>query len=458
MALNNDRRNRIDEKESRTYEKELTIEVDIQGEDRVTMMELLKKVKEECGIVIACRFKTPKKYELTMQDAGGRDKMMDGIKIRNNIIVSKELSKNELMVSFMSLPAYITDGEIMDKLAAWGVSAVSPIKRRVWPGTDIVEGTRFVKVQFPKDVQSLPYSTRFETLQGMEYFRVIHDKQVKVCRLCIQPGHIIRDCPEFSCFKCHQQGHYARECENGREESEEFFSDPEKDEEEEEEEEGDTTPAEAGEASPPAAAEEAPPAAAEEAPPAETEVVEETPSAERAEVEVASDQQHVARRDGEELQVCQDTVVAHQVSGDAAIGDSMDGVAEEIDSSLEGKIGRVAGVGPSAGPAPPPSDHVSTSRGEPPGKGEPPRSGRGRAEKVRSGVRTRGGSSSGPASGTARERRRREPAQEGQHVPPSTLELDAIFSGDDMDSSPEAINLKRKAGEERRANEKNAKK
>ena len=439
MERNQEERNMNAEKPGRTYNKELTIEVEIQGEERVTMMEMLKKVKEECGTVIACRFKTPKKYELTMQDAEGKDKMMDGMKIRNNIIVSTELSKTELVVSFMSLPAYITDGEILDKLAAWGVSAISPIKRRVWPGTDIVEGTRFVKVRFPKGVQSLPYSTRFETLQGMEYFRVIHDRQVKVCRLCIQPGHIMRDCPEFTCFRCQQQGHYARECENAREDSEEFFSDPEKEEGEKEEEEdggGESAPAEA-------------PAA---------EVVEETPSAEGAEVEVGSGHQHAARREGEEPQEGRGTPVAHQASGVTDIGASMDGVLEEIDSSLEREIVEVVGVGLSAGPAPSPCGHGGTSRGEPPDvKGL--RSGRGRAEKARGGVKTRGGSSSGPAPGSAGGVRRSEPAQDGQQRPPDSLELDAIFSSDEMDSGPEAVSgIKRKAGEERRVNEKNARK
>lgn len=36
-----------------------------------------------------------------------------------------------------------------------------------------------------------------------------------MCRLCIQPGHIVRDCPSFKCFKCGKQGHYVRECNEG---------------------------------------------------------------------------------------------------------------------------------------------------------------------------------------------------------------------------------------------------
>ncbi|CAL8357501.1 unnamed protein product [Gadus morhua 'NCC'] len=37
--------------------------------------------------------------------------------------------------------------------------------------------------------------------------------KVRVCRLCIKPGHIFRECPDFKCFRCQKTGHNARECE-----------------------------------------------------------------------------------------------------------------------------------------------------------------------------------------------------------------------------------------------------
>lgn len=204
-----------DESRRPNYDKRLTVLVEIVGEDRITMMELLKKVREECGVVIGCRYKNPREYELTMKDENGKDKILDGLKIKNSRLMAKEVSNNEMVVSFLNLPTYIQDEEIKGKLTDWGVTAVSTIKRRMWPGTDIADGTRFLKVKFTDTVKSLPYSTKFETLGGTEPFRVIHDKQVKVCRLCIQPGHIVKDCPNFKCFRCGMQGHYVRECNEG---------------------------------------------------------------------------------------------------------------------------------------------------------------------------------------------------------------------------------------------------
>ena len=82
-------------------------------------------------------------------------------------------------------------------------------------GGESGHGTRIVRVKFNEIVQSLPYSTKFNTATGVEFFRVIHDRQMKVCRSCMQPGHILRECPDFTCHNCGCQGHYARECATG---------------------------------------------------------------------------------------------------------------------------------------------------------------------------------------------------------------------------------------------------
>jgi hypothetical protein len=218
-ALEEEGRNGIEnrpetgEGRQKEYGKELTVDVEVEGTAVISMMDILREVAVQCGVVSGCRVRGEKNYEITMKDEVGKRKLLDGVRVKGALVHGREIVNSDMVVSFINLPVYMEDATILARLEEWGVRPISVIKRRKWPGTEIADGTRFLKVRFNEQVRSLPYSTKLETLRGAEYFRVIHDRQVRVCRLCIKPGHIFRECPDFKCFRCQKTGHYARECE-----------------------------------------------------------------------------------------------------------------------------------------------------------------------------------------------------------------------------------------------------
>ena len=66
---------------AKKYERELTAEVEIEGEQSISIMDLLKNIKKECGEVLGCRMKTDKTFEITMKDGVGKTKLTDGIRM-----------------------------------------------------------------------------------------------------------------------------------------------------------------------------------------------------------------------------------------------------------------------------------------------------------------------------------------------------------------------------------------
>ncbi|XP_041374152.1 protein air1-like [Gigantopelta aegis] len=53
---------------------------------------------------------------------------------------------------------------------------------------------------------------KFKTVEGVEYFRVLRDNQLKVCYNCMSDSHVIKDCPDIVCNFCKEKGHYAKNC------------------------------------------------------------------------------------------------------------------------------------------------------------------------------------------------------------------------------------------------------
>ena len=107
------------------------------------------------------------------------------------------------MVSFLNVSYYVPDSEIKEKLEDFGAELITPIRRRMHPGTQIADGTRYVVIRFPQERQSLPYTMKFSTgINSHEYIRVIHDNQQKVCTKCYETGHVFAKCPDNMCYRC----------------------------------------------------------------------------------------------------------------------------------------------------------------------------------------------------------------------------------------------------------------
>ncbi|XP_062846136.1 uncharacterized protein LOC134304832 [Trichomycterus rosablanca] len=202
------------QKQRYEYKKEATIIVDVSNLQEVTATEIIKAINEEIGFgkLLAVRYRQNKEFEATLQTEEDCLKLLDGLMIKGRLCDIRRLCCSEMTVSFLNLPAYLEDKIILDKLLAWGVTPSLPIRRRFYPGTTIADGTRFLKVKFPKEITSLPYSTKIETAEGLQYFRVIHDGQIRLCRLCAGTGHLIKDCPNLVCRECMEQGHFAKYC------------------------------------------------------------------------------------------------------------------------------------------------------------------------------------------------------------------------------------------------------
>lgn len=161
----------------REYKKEATLIINLDTLQKVTAMDLIKAIEERIGFgkLIGLRQRPVNEYELTLENEELCEEMSEGIMINGHLCEVRRLCVTERMVSFLRLPTYISDEEILMKLTNWGVTPILPLRRRFYPGTTVADGTRFIRVKFPKDIASLPYSTKFETEDGPQYCRVIHD-------------------------------------------------------------------------------------------------------------------------------------------------------------------------------------------------------------------------------------------------------------------------------------------
>ncbi|CAG2241714.1 unnamed protein product [Mytilus edulis] len=196
--------------------KEKTVLVDVGDNRNIKAADVIANVEKEVGegTVLACVPKSGNSYELTLTDKDALDLIVDtGFKVNDSNFIPRAIFSRDKVVSFFNVSHYVPDTEIREKLLEFGVILKSPIKRKMHPGTDVANGTRYVVVRFPPERQSLPYTLKLSTgVSSFEYIRVVHDEQKRVCTQCFETSHVYANCPDNICYKCKRFGHLARAC------------------------------------------------------------------------------------------------------------------------------------------------------------------------------------------------------------------------------------------------------
>ena len=198
----------------KNYSKECTIRIEGIQTNHVKAITVIESVEKITGLntVLAVVENDAVSYDVTLNTKDDATKLIQGVEIENTDYNCSLLFSDTTVVSFMKLPSFIKDEEIIERLISKGIKIVSPVYRRAIPGTQVADGTRYMKCIFPPGFVALPWTMPFTVGSVTKYYRVVHNNQTKVCSLCLMPDHIQRDCPHYQCNGCGQQGHSMRKC------------------------------------------------------------------------------------------------------------------------------------------------------------------------------------------------------------------------------------------------------
>ena len=199
----------------RTCRKECAVIVDIQDYKTVSAYAIIKSLEKEKFDVLAVIPQGGNTYEITVgNEQEAKLISNEGITIGDETYECRLLFNDSTVVSFFELPAYISDDDVKSKLTNKGIELLGPLNRNYYPDTDVYNGTRHIRCKFPPNYTSLPYSMKFETVQGSKYYKVKHNNQCKVCFNCDSPDHVLKDCPKVECYRCKGLGHTSKSCPN----------------------------------------------------------------------------------------------------------------------------------------------------------------------------------------------------------------------------------------------------
>lgn len=199
----------------RTFRKECSVKLYNIHTKTYTANSVIEAAERVCGgntILAVVPNDLENTYEITADSEENALKLTNGIRIGEKDFDCTFQFNDIVVVSFMHLPAHITDDEILDKLTDKGCVIMSQVYRHVHAGTQVADGTRYVRVKFPPGMVSLSWSMKFDTGHGEKYFKVVHNNQRSLCNICQSPFHKYRQCPRLICRGCDEQGHKINEC------------------------------------------------------------------------------------------------------------------------------------------------------------------------------------------------------------------------------------------------------
>lgn len=198
----------------KSYKKECTVCVHEIPHFTFKAGRVIEAAETICGentvlAVVPCENNT---FEITTDTEENALKLTNGIEIGGRKFNVTFQFSEIIVVSFLELPAYIEDKDIISKLESKQCEIKSDVYRHVHSNTQVADGTRYVRVKFPPGLVSLPWSVKFDTGRGPRFFRVKHNNQHQLCNMCGDPFHKYRACPRLICAGCDEQGHKLKEC------------------------------------------------------------------------------------------------------------------------------------------------------------------------------------------------------------------------------------------------------
>lgn len=198
----------------KSYSRECTVKIEKINTFVIGERIVIGDIESITGLnsVLAVVKNDNESYDVTMDSKENAMKLIDGLDIAGREYQCNMLYSDVTVVSIMKLPSFVKDEEIIQKLKSKGVNIVSQIYRRAIPGTQVADGTRFMKCKFPVGMVSLPWTMPFTFESTTRYYRVVHNNQTKVCSECLSPEHTKKECPYIECHGCGEQGHAIRNC------------------------------------------------------------------------------------------------------------------------------------------------------------------------------------------------------------------------------------------------------